>query len=148
MNPVALETPQAQAITRFILDSDSSAKLETELVAKYGDGACTRLQRGLRQVAQFWRVQDGAAPEFEDFVRANFAGDQATLDTMFKRLRALLFEQTRWPHARKSAGSSASNSISILDRCSPLMKSIGGYNPSAHVLDDFFRKQVGISPSC
>ena len=30
------------------------------------------------------------AATFEDFVRANFAGDQATLDTMFNRFESLL----------------------------------------------------------
>ena len=37
-------------------------------------------------MAEFWREEDGDAAVFEDFVRANFAGDQATLDTIFNRL--------------------------------------------------------------
>ncbi len=34
-------------------------------------------------MADFWREEDGDASVFEDFVRANFAGDQAALDTIF-----------------------------------------------------------------
>ena len=58
----------------------SVTKMETELTAKYGDSARPRGQRGLRQVSEFWRAEDGDAASFEEFVRSNFAGDQATLD--------------------------------------------------------------------
>src|ERR1700747_810747 len=63
----------------------SSAKLERELMVRYGEAQRRCLERGLRQVAEFWQSEDGDAAAFEDFVSANFAGDQATLDTMFNR---------------------------------------------------------------
>ena len=34
----------------------SSAKLETELTAKYGESQRARVQLGLRQVSEFWRA--------------------------------------------------------------------------------------------
>ena len=70
--------------------SDSIAKMQTALVAKYGEQQRLRIERGLRQVAQFWRAEDGNAASFEDFGSSNFAGDQATLDTMFNRYERLL----------------------------------------------------------
>ncbi|MFZ1133264.1 MAG: hypothetical protein WAN38_20990, partial [Terriglobales bacterium] len=69
---------------------DTAAKLQRELVVKYGDHQRMRAERGLRQVAEFWRAEDGDAAAFEAFVAANFAGDQATLDTMFDRFQRLL----------------------------------------------------------
>src|SRR5882762_2697199 len=57
----------------------SMEKLETELVAKYGEGQRARLDRGMLQVASFWRTEDGDSSVFEGFVKTNFAGDQATL---------------------------------------------------------------------
>jgi len=69
---------------------EASNKLEKELVAKYGEGQRARLERGLSQVAQFWQAEDGDETAFEDFVRAHFAGDRATLDTMFNRFEQLL----------------------------------------------------------
>src|SRR5271170_2214552 len=68
----------------------STAKLQNELVAKYGAQQRERIERGLHQTAEFWRADDGDAATFEDFVRTNFAGDQATLDTMFTRFQWLL----------------------------------------------------------
>ena len=68
----------------------SAAKLETDLVSKYGEAQRPRVQRGLHQVAEFWRADDGDAAAFEDFVRTNFAGHQVTLDTKFDRFQSLL----------------------------------------------------------
>ncbi|HEX2122413.1 MAG TPA: hypothetical protein VHL59_12290, partial [Thermoanaerobaculia bacterium] len=64
---------------------ESMQKLETELVAKYGEAQRARLQRGMKQVAQFWRAEDGDRAAFEDLVRTHFAGDQQTLDALFNR---------------------------------------------------------------
>ena len=60
----------------------TSEKLEAALIKKYGDGQRVRAQRGLLQVSEFWRPEDGDAASYEEFVTTNFAGDQATLDTM------------------------------------------------------------------
>ena len=76
-----LQTVQSDAL------KSSMTKLETELVAKYGEPQRARLQRGMKQVVSFWRAEDGDAAAFEELVRANFAGDQATLDTMFNRFQ-------------------------------------------------------------
>ncbi len=63
--------PQAQAPPAL---AASFASLQKELTAKYGQEQATRLDRGMRQVAEFWRVEDGDAEVFGTFVRANFAG--------------------------------------------------------------------------
>ena len=89
MQSSTVSPPPAAEVTPSWV-KDSVAKLEKELVAKYGESQRDGLQRGLQQVAEFWRAEDGDAATFEDFVRANFAGDQATLDTMFNRLESLL----------------------------------------------------------
>ncbi|HEV8610616.1 MAG TPA: hypothetical protein VGS98_11210, partial [Thermoanaerobaculia bacterium] len=64
----------------------SMTALEKELLEKYGEGQKERLDRGMKQVAGFWRAEDGDAKAFEEFVGANFAGDPATLDALFKRM--------------------------------------------------------------
>ena len=81
---------------------DSATKLERELTTKYGEQQRVRLERGLHQVLEFWREQDGDSTAFEEFVRANFAGDQATLDTIFNRYQSLL-EQIPWANRRQLA---------------------------------------------
>jgi len=121
----------------------SAAKLETELVAKYGEPQRPRAQRGLHQVAEFWRADDGDAPAFEDFVRANFAGDQATLDTMFTRFQSLLEALNGHMHEinREFRQQLDLDYGPVL----PFDETFGGYDPSAHVLDDFFNNKLAFT---
>jgi hypothetical protein len=118
----------------------SSAKLETELAAKYGDGQKARIQRGLKQVGEFWRTQDGDAATFEDFVRTNFAGDQATLDTMFNRYQSLL-EQLNG-HMHEIGREFRQQQDLDLGPVLPFDEIFGGYDPGAHVIDDFFHNKL------
>ncbi|MGH9498689.1 MAG: hypothetical protein ACRD3L_06055 [Terriglobales bacterium] len=120
--------------------SVSSAKLETELVAKYGEAERARAQRGLHQVAEFWRAGDGDSAAFEDFVRANFAGDQATLDTMFDRFQSLLEQLNGHMHeiSRAFRQQLDLDAGPVL----PFDEAFGGYDPSAHISDDFFSNKL------
>src|SRR5215216_6864491 len=77
------QTPQAGGPPAWM--KDVLTKLEASLTAKYGEGQRARAERGLRQVSRLWRAEDGDAAKFEEFVNANFAGDQATLDATFAR---------------------------------------------------------------
>ena len=119
---------------------DSAAKLETELAGKYGEPQRARLQRGLRQVGQFWRAEDGDAAAFEAFVRENFAGDQATLDAVFDRFSRLL---------EKLGGHTADMRYELrrqadldLGPLLPLDETAAGYDPGAHLTDDFFANKL------
>ena len=118
----------------------SSAKLEAELVAKYGESQRPRAQRGLHQVADFWRAGDGDAAAFEDFVRANFAGDQGTLDTMFDRFQWLIEVLSGHMHEINREFRQQLD----LDRgpVLPFDEAFGGYDPGAHVIDDFFNNKL------
>ena len=122
---------------------DSAAKLQHELTGKYGEGQMPRLTRGLRQVEEFWRPEDGGAGEFEDFVRTNFAGDQATLDTMFNRFERLL-EQLDG-HMHEISREFRQQMDLDLGPVLPFDEVFGGYDPSAHVLDDFFSNKLAFT---
>jgi hypothetical protein len=119
---------------------DSMAKLESELAAKYGEAQRERLGRGLRQVASFWRASDGDAIVFEEFVRTNFAGDQQSLDTMFNRFERNLEQLDGHMHeiTREFNNQSDLDVGEIL----PFDEMFAGYDPSAHVLDDFFQNKL------
>ena len=119
---------------------DSTARLSQELVSKYGDTQRHRIARGLSQLAEFWRAQDGDSAAFEELVRANFAGDQATLDTMFNRFEGLLEQINGHMHEINRAFREQAD----LDR-GPILgfdEIFAGYDPSAHVVDDFFSNKL------
>lgn len=118
----------------------SSAKLERELLAKYGEAQRTRLKRGLHQVAEFWRPEDGDAASFEEFGRANFAGDQAALDTMFNRFERLL--EQLGGHMHEINREFRQQMDLDLGPVLPFDEMFGGYDPAAHVIDDFFQNKL------
>src|SRR5438477_2648478 len=118
----------------------SNAKLERELIAKYGEAQRLRLERGLRQVGEFWRPEDGDAAAFEEFVRANFAGDQATLDTMFNRFERLL--EQLGGHMHEINREFRQQMDLDLGPVLPFDEMFGGHDPSAHVIDDFFQNKL------
>jgi len=118
----------------------SSEKLQKELVAKYGDGQRERIGRGLRQVAEFWRPEDGDAAAFEQFVSTNFAGDQATLDTMFNRFENLLEQADGHMHEINRAFRQQADLD--LGPILPFDEIFASYDPAAHMLDDFFSNKL------
>ncbi|HKQ53287.1 MAG TPA: hypothetical protein VJT74_13015 [Pyrinomonadaceae bacterium] len=119
---------------------DSMTKLETELAAKYGEGVRARIERGLKQVASFWRAEDGDAAVFEEFVRTNFAGDQQTLDTMFARFQHNL--EMVDGHMAEIGREFRQQSDLDLGEILPFDEVFAGYDPSAHVTDDFFQNKL------
>jgi hypothetical protein len=123
--------------------TSSNSKLETALAAKYGDAQRARIQRGLRQVAEYWRAEDGDAAAYEDFVSANFAGDQATLDTMFNRYQRLL-EQLDG-HMHEIGREFRQQQDLDLGPVLPFDEAFGGYDPGAHVIDDFFANKLAFT---
>jgi len=120
--------------------SASSTKLEGALVNKYGEGQRDRARRGLRQVAEFWRAEDGDQAAFEEFVTTNFAGDQAALDTMFNRFENLLEKISG--HMQEINREFRTQLDLDLGPVQPYDEIFGGYDPSAHVTDDFFQNKL------
>ena len=123
--------------------NNSTAKLQHELMAKYGDQQGVRIERGLHQVAEFWRTDDGDASAFEEFVRTNFGGDQTALDTMFNRFQSLLEQLDGHMHEINREFNQQSDLD--LGPVLPFDEVFAGYDPSAHVLDDFFNNKLAFT---
>jgi hypothetical protein len=123
--------------------NDSTTKLRGELTSKYGDRQRPRIERGLHQVAEFWRADDGDASAFEQFARTNFAGDQTALDTLFNRFQSLL-EQLDG-HMHEINREFHQQSDLDLGPVLPFDEVFAGYDPSAHVLDDFFNNKLAFT---
>ncbi|HVT05190.1 MAG TPA: hypothetical protein VHL58_17640 [Thermoanaerobaculia bacterium] len=118
----------------------SITKLETELVAKYGESQRPRVSRGLKQVAAFWRAGDGDAAVFEEFVRNDFAGDQATIDELFGRME-FLFESIDG-HMLEIGRDLARQATLDIGPILPIDETLAGYDPSAHINDDLFANKA------
>jgi hypothetical protein len=118
----------------------SVAALTKELVSTYGETQGGRVERGLGQVAGFWNSGDGDAETFESFVRSNFAGDQATLDAMFERFEMLMEKVDG--HMLEITLACRRQAELELGPMFGFDEVFAGWDPSAHVLDDFFENKI------
>ncbi len=119
------------------------ATLENELVAKYGEAQRARVRQGLAQVAAFWRTEDGDAAALQELVAANFAGDAATLAALRTRFETLL-EQIDG-HMNKLSLELKRQADLDLGPMLPCDEVFAGYDPSAHIGDDFFANKLAFT---
>jgi hypothetical protein len=116
------------------------AKLESGLVMKYGESQRPRVERGLKQISEFWRASDGDQAVFEEFVDRNFAGDSAALDVAFGRFESLLEQafghMAEIDRAFHQQADLDAGPIEAYDEV------FAGYDPSAHLTDDLFDNKL------
>jgi len=129
-----------QVESEFPWIKEVANKLESELIAKHGETQRARLQQGIKQVASFWRAEDGDKEVFEQFVKEHFAGDQATLDELFKRFEHNL-EQLDG-HMHEINREFRNQSDLDIGPIMPFDDLFAGYDPSAHFIDDFFKNKL------
>ena len=120
--------------------SESTTHLEREMTATGSAAFGDRLSRGLRQIAAYWQAQDGDREVFENFVRANFAADQGSLDALFDRFQRLL-EQLDG-HMHEIGREFRQQADLDLGPILPLDEISAGYDPGAHIADDFFENKL------
>ncbi|MCK4350752.1 MAG: hypothetical protein KAX13_07830 [Candidatus Krumholzibacteria bacterium] len=118
----------------------SIAKLEKELVTKYGSEQKERAKRGMKQVASLWRKDDGDASVFEAFVLDNFAGDQEALDAMFTRFEHLLTIVDG--HMNAIGIEFCMQTDLVRGPVYSFDEVFAAYSPGAHVRDDFFKNSL------
>src|SRR5256885_16643607 len=75
------------------------AGLVASLVQKHGQSSRERAERGVLQVAAYWREQDGDAATLRAFVEQGFVADPQQLDALHRR-----FSPALGPIARAKLG--------------------------------------------
>src|SRR5438105_12739913 len=127
-------------ISAMILTAVLITPTEDALVAKYGEAQRPRIHRGLTQVAQFWRDEDGDTASFDEFAKTNFAGDQTTLDALFNRMQFML--ESLDGHMNEISRDWKWQSDLDLGPIYPFDEISAGYDPSAHVTADLFENKL------
>ncbi|MGB5250709.1 MAG: hypothetical protein WBO47_13855, partial [Gammaproteobacteria bacterium] len=119
------------------------ANSEKALVAEYGDAQHARIRRGVAQVADFWRVEDGDQTVFEAFVSTNFAGDAVTLDAMFERFEYLLEQYDG--NINQIVLAMRRQTDLELGPILPFDRVTAGYDPGAHFDQDWFANKLAFT---
>ncbi len=118
-------------------------KMESELVAKYGEPQRARAHRGLTQVAEFWRPADGDAAAFEELARTNFAGDPTTLDALFDRMQFAL--ESFYGHTNEIGRDWRQQTDLDLGPVYPFDETMAAFDLSAHFADDMFADKLAFT---
>jgi hypothetical protein len=151
MSQARAETPAAagtsavkEAEDRSVTWMETSiAKLEVEIGGSLNPEQSARLSRGLRQAARFWRASDGDSGAFEAFVKRHFVSNGEELDALFARFERLIEALNGHMHEinrvfREQADLDHGLIMAADEICA-------GYDPSAHVTDDFFENKLAFS---
>lgn len=117
--------------------------IEQDLVAAHGEPQRARARRGLTQAAAFWRAEDGDAAAFRAFAMAGFAGDRAAREALLGRFETLL-EQIDG-HMNKLSLELKRQADLDLGPLMPYDEVFAGYDPGAHLADDFFANKLAFT---
>jgi hypothetical protein len=123
--------------------NEAIARLEKELTARYSEAVRPRLSRGLKQAAQFWRSEDGDSAAFETFARENFAGEEAVREALFSRCEFAM--ESLDGHMLEINRDFRRQSDLDLGPVYPFDEALAGYDPAAHVVDDFFGNKLAFT---
>ncbi|NIA31629.1 MAG: hypothetical protein GWP06_17185 [Actinobacteria bacterium] len=110
------------------------------LEQKYGDQQRQQIEKGVKQIAGFWRQDDGSADDFSEFCRKQFIVDEKLLHETFERYETNLESIYGYGHEIQR------------DLSVPMQLDIGPilpvdyffaeFDPFAHLDDDFFTSKI------
>jgi hypothetical protein len=125
--------------------ASQSVALEAKLVARYGEGQRARAHRGIAQVSARWRVEDGDAAAFEALVTDNFAGTPEALEALFARFEhnwEMIQGHGQEVRRELNTPSDLPSPGFTGDPVTPWDERFAAWNPTAHVIDDFYANQL------
>lgn len=115
-------------------------KTTKALLDKYGESQRFRIEKGIAQAANLWRVSDGTEQDFEKFCTDNFIADTAKLHVLFSKVQDAF--EVLWGNYNKM---SMDLRIPVdLDKgeLTPIDEMFGSFSPSAHLNDDLYSNKI------
>jgi len=124
----------------MVIEKKTQDGVRRFLLVKHGETNKSRIDKGLQQVAAFWRPEDGSVEIFAKFCRENFIGSPERLQGYCKRLERNF--EVLYGHL---------NQISLdlkrplhLDwgEITPSDERFGQFDPTAHLSEDMFDSKI------
>lgn len=122
---------------------ETMTRVENELAAKYGESERPRIQRGIQQAGEFWRKEDGDELAFAEMVRRHVASDSVARNAFFGRME-FAFESLDG-HMNEITRDFRRQSDLDLGEIYPFDEVLAGYDPYAHVNEDFFQNRLAFA---
>ncbi len=109
---------------------------------KNGNAHNFRIEKGVNQLASFWRVEDGTIEEFKTFCDENFIADTLKLYNVFMRLSEN-FEVLNGNFNKISLDLARPLHLKM-GEILPIDMYFGAYDVSAHFTEDFFKNKIAM----
>jgi hypothetical protein len=120
--------------------SGAAPRAKAALLAKHGEAARPRIERGVDQVAALWRSTDGDEAAFVKFLEEQFVADPAQLEALLGRLEYAL-EQLDG-HFLEVNRELARWTVLDLGPMLEVDKLLGAYDAGAHKSEDLFQSKI------
>lgn len=118
------------------IDASSRQAVKNLLIEKFGEPEKFRIERGVEQTADFWLESDGSKDEFRKFCLDNFAASGNAQKYLFDRIE--FFNETMYGYFTEMSIKLRMPLDLEMGDVQPVDLIMGGFNPSAHLLDDLF----------
>lgn len=115
-------------------------KVVLSLTGKYGEAQKSFIAKGVSQVANLWRAEDGAEADFETFCNTNFIGEAEQKKVAFEKV-SRNFEILYGNFNKMEMDLNIPLDLDA-GEVTPIDMLFGGYSPSAHLSDDFFSNKI------
>lgn len=122
------------------IDERLMSETAAELIQKFGDSDKFRMEKGVKQVAQFWSEQDGSKDEYAAFCKQNYIADPELLEEVFQRLE--LFNEAIYGYFTEMVRDITRPLDLDWGEILPIDMLIGQFNPSAHINEDLFQNRI------
>jgi hypothetical protein len=111
-----------------------------QLVAKHGETERGRIERGVAQVATYWRARDGNASAFAKLLADHFVSKPDARDALFQRFEKVLEQLDGvFVEAGRELRRFAEVEVGPMQ---PVDAVFAAFDPSAHFLEDMFRSKL------
>lgn len=122
----------------------TTVKEVTELLKSTNNEQNTfRIERGVKQAAELWRISDGCEETFKEFCQANFISNPDELKLVFDKI-SRNFEIIYGKSNLITLGLLEPVHLNIGEQ-HPIDNVFGTYNPYAHINDDFYKNKIAFN---
>jgi hypothetical protein len=122
------------------IDSLTIRQTADSIASKYPSANATEIADGLKQVARFWMASDGSARDFKKFCTENYLSTESEKNLAFQKISRNM-EILNGYFNKISLGLKEPLHLTGGDITS-VDQMFGGYEPSSHLGDDFFKNKV------
>jgi hypothetical protein len=124
----------------MVIEKETQDGVRRFLLGKHGETNKLRIDKGLQQVAAFWRLEDGSVEIFAKFCRENFIGSPERLQSYFKRLERNF--EVLYGHLNQISLDLKRPLHLAWGEITPSDERFGQFDPAAHLSEDMFDSKI------